>query len=137
VLELAQAPRAARLPLDILNGIYPSDQDVVLLANVLHLFGEPACRRILTKASAALRPGGRLVVKDLHIDAARTGPAESVLFALNMALFTEAGDVHDGDTLSRWISDTGLPPPSRVALQTSPNSVVLVSQSLDLPTPSP
>ena len=125
VLRLSQAPRAKRLALDLLSGIYPGEQGVVLLSNVLHLFGAGDCRAIVRKAAAALRPGGLLLVKDLEIDAARTGPAESVLFALNMALFTEAGDVHLPLVIEGFLRDAGLGPPLRLRLETSPNSLVL------------
>jgi len=127
VLALAQAPRAKRLPIDLLRDGYPGDQGVVLLANVLHLFGEPDCRVLVRKAAGALRPGGLLVVKDLFVEPDRSGPREGVLFALNMALFTEQGDVHDAPLATRFILDAGLQKPRRLSLNSSPGSLVLVA----------
>ena len=125
VLRLARAPRARLLALDLLSGVYPGEQGVALLANVLHLFGAAECRALISKAAAAVRRGGLLVVKDLEIDAARTGPPQSVLFALNMALFTEAGDVHPAQAVEAWLRDAGLGAPRRLRLRTSPGSLVL------------
>lgn len=125
VLRLSQAPRARLLAIDLLSGVYPGEQGVVLLANVLHLFGEPECRAMVRKAAAALRPGGLLVVKDLEIAKDRSGPPESVLFALNMALFTAAGDVHQTQAIEAFLRDAGLAAPRRLHLATSPGSLVL------------
>ena len=125
VLRLSRAPAARVLALDLLSGVYPGDQGVVLLSNVLHLFGEADCRSVVGKAAGALRKGGLLVVKDLEIAPDRSGPPEGVLFALNMALFTEAGDVHDPPTVEGWLRDAGLAGPQRLRLATSPGSLVL------------
>ena len=123
VLGLAKT-RARLLPLDILNSAsYPGEQGVVLLANVLHLFGESDCAKIVRKAAAALRPGGLLVFKDLD-----SATPQGVLFALNMALFTKEGDVHDPDTVRSWMVEAGLDEPRRLRLQTSPESLVLVGR---------
>jgi hypothetical protein len=127
VLALSRAPRASGLSLDLLRGDYPGGQGVVLLANVLHLFGEAECRTLLRKAATALRRGGLLVVKDLLVEPGRAGPREGVLFALNMALFTEQGDVHEEATLRRWLLGAGLGEPKRIALNSSPGSLVLVA----------
>jgi hypothetical protein len=137
VLRLAAVSGARLLPLDLLNGAYPASQGTALLANVLHLFGPEHCRSIVAKAAQALRPGGLLVVKDLLIEPDRSGPAESVLFALNMALFTAQGDVHEPALLEAWLRGAGLGTPRRLALRSSPGSVVLAAQSLDLPGPRP
>jgi hypothetical protein len=127
VLALSQAPRARQLALDLLNGVYPGDQGVVLLCNVLHLFGEEQCSALVAKAAGALRPAGLLVVKDLLVEPDRGGPGEAVLFALNMALFTEAGDVHDPPAVEGWLRQAGLATPRRLLLSKSPGSLVLAA----------
>ncbi len=115
VLALADVPGARLLPLDILNSPFPKAQ-TILLANVLHLFGERDCRTILAKAAAA---GKLVVVKDLLIEPDRSGPAEGVFFALNMALFTLEGDVHDPEAIAFWMREAGLAEPRRVRVGTS------------------
>jgi len=123
VLKLSKT-LAKLLALDILNtSHYPSEQGVVLLANVLHLFGESDCAAIVRKATAALKRGGILVVKDLD-----SATPQGVLFALNMALFTKDGDVHDPQTVRSWMLESGLGEPRRLRLQTSPESLVLVGR---------
>jgi len=56
-------PRIRFEPGDILERDYPAC-DVVLLLDVLHYWTAEKQERILTKARQALRPGGRLVLRD-------------------------------------------------------------------------
>jgi hypothetical protein len=44
-----------------------------------------------------------VIVKDLYIAPDRSGPRASVLFALNMALYTDGGDVHDEEALADFL----------------------------------
>ena len=115
VLRLAKAPGATLLPVDLLNMSVAAP--VVLLANVLHLFGPRQIARILRGIDA-----GTLVVKDLRSDT-----DEGVLFALNMALFTEEGDVHPVESIEQWLRDAGYAQTRRHSLRTSPNSLVLTA----------
>jgi SAM-dependent methyltransferase len=122
---LALSPFPEKQVVDLLSVGYSMTQQFgcVLLCNVLHLFGPDESRQIVQNARACLRPGGRLLVKDLLIEPDRSGPEEGVLFALNMAVFTERGDVHDPQVLQGLLG-----PCDRVQLATSPGSIVLVSQ---------
>jgi hypothetical protein len=69
-----------------------------------------------------LRPGGTIVIKDLRSDT-----EEGVLFALNMALFTEEGDVHPPELLEKWVREAGFADLRRVPLRTSQKSLVLAA----------
>ncbi len=71
------------------------DFGVVLLCNVLHLYGADDCARLCARASEC---GHLVVVKDLD----RRAPS-GIWFALNMALYTEAGDVHDAAQIADWL----------------------------------
>lgn len=114
VLALAQehlapwTPRVRFLAADLLRDPLPRGQDVALLANVLHLYDPQDARRLVQRCAGALRPGGRLLVKDLTLAADRSGPLESLYFALNMALYTEGGDVHDAARIVDWLAAAGL-----------------------------
>jgi hypothetical protein len=81
---------------------------VALLCNVLHFFAPAACQRLIERAARAVAPGGEVVVKDLHIEPDRSGPAVGLLFALNMALYSDAGDVHDPREIAAWLDGAGL-----------------------------
>lgn len=98
---------------------FPGDQDAVLFSGVLHQESAEAIQRLMHRAYAALAPGGRVFVVDMMTDATHTAPAFSALFAVNMALTTDAGWVFSDSELSGWVSAAGfrefscraLPPP--------------------------
>jgi 2-polyprenyl-3-methyl-5-hydroxy-6-metoxy-1,4-benzoquinol methylase len=68
--------------------------DLVLLPNFLHHFDPPTCERVLEKARAALKPGGRVVLVEFVPDDDRTGPPDAVRFSLVMLATTPAGDAY-------------------------------------------
>jgi hypothetical protein len=94
---IAHAAPAARLEW-VAGDIFEIERagfGVVLLCNVLHLYGAEECARLCARAA---RMGRVVVVKDLD----RRTPAGS-WFALNMALYTESGDVHDPAQILEWL----------------------------------
>jgi O-methyltransferase domain len=124
VLELARVtPSGADLvPLDLLGpDPWPRGARIALLANVLHLFPAADAARIVDRAAHAVAPGGVVLVKDFDADS----PA-GVLFSLNMALFTEAGEVHGIEALRSFFSSAGLRDVSLERLRCAPESILLL-----------
>jgi hypothetical protein len=69
--------------------------DVVLLCNVLHLYGAEECRRLCAHARTL---GSVVVVKDFDPDT-----VAGAWFSLNMALYTENGQVHEAAHVLDWL----------------------------------
>lgn len=105
-----------------------SRYDVGLLANVLHLHGADTCRRIIARVLAALAPGGTIAVKDFRIDPARRDPEVAVLFALNMAIYTDAGDVHPPDDIATWMREAGATSVREMRLASSPDAMLITGE---------
>jgi len=84
------------------------EHDTALLANVLHLHGPITCERLCDVAARAVVPGGRVVIKDLRLDDDRRAPLAGVWFALNMAIYTDGGDVYPAAQLREWLVRAGL-----------------------------
>lgn len=97
----------------------PETYDAVTIFGALHQETPAMIVRILTRACAALKAGGRIFVLDMMTDTTRTQPAFSALFAINMALTTHHGWVFSDQELHGWLHEAGftqcttthLPPP--------------------------
>ena len=100
---------------------------VALLANVLHLHPPAACAELCAAAARAVAPGGLVVVKDLRVDEDRRGPLEGLMFALNMAVYTD-GDVYPTSALRGWLAAAGLDELEERRLASAPEAVVVVGR---------
>jgi hypothetical protein len=123
VLDLAfdVAPGAERVPLDLLgSGPWPGGARVALLANVLHLFSATDAAVLVGRAAHAVEPGGTVVVKDL--DAASEA---GIFFSLNMALFTQEGEVHATEALRSFFAAARLRDVHLERLRCAPDAILL------------
>lgn len=93
-----------------------SGYDVALLFGVLN--GEPLHGRsaLIQKVFDALKPGGRIVIRDSVLNSDRTGPVDAALFALQMLLATDAGGLDTHDDWAKWLLSAGFNQPEQVAL---------------------
>jgi hypothetical protein len=99
VVDRQEVPPAPVAGVDFVKGdLFTCERegfDVVLLCNVLHLYGAEECARLCARA----RRLGRVVfVKDLDPET-----AAGAWFSLNMALYTENGQVHSPDQIVEWL----------------------------------
>ena len=99
-----------------------------LLANLLHLHSPATSARLVAAAARAAAPGGVVVIKDLRVDDDRSGPLEGLLFALNMALYTEAGDVYSTAQLRSWLAGAGLVEITEHRLAAAPDAIVVIGR---------
>ncbi len=81
--------------------------DAVTIFGALHQESPEMIVSILTRAAAALKPGGRIFILDMMTDASHTWPAFSALFAVNMALTTHHGWVFSDGELHGWLGEAG------------------------------
>jgi len=96
------------------------DHDAVLLANVLHLHGPTACAELCVAAARAVTPGGVVAIVELGSDS-----PEGPWFALNMALYTERGDVYPTGAFHDWLAGAGLIELVEHRLSSAPENVVV------------
>ncbi|MSP62151.1 MAG: methyltransferase domain-containing protein [Myxococcales bacterium] len=113
---------------DLFEIALPSQIRVALLANLLHLHPPEACACLVARLAATLAPGGLLVIKDLRIEPDRGGPPSGVLFSLNMALYTVAGEVHDRHRIGAWLLAAGLHEVTFEALAAAPDAIVATAR---------
>lgn len=95
---------------DFWSRIWPSDQDLVLVANILHTRTEAQALRLVHAAARSLAPEGVVVFVDMF-DSAGT-PQDSrdrfaALFGMSM-LATGGGSTYSVECCDSWIRQTGL-----------------------------
>ena len=81
--------------------------DGIFVSNVLHGLGEADNRMLLAKMRAAMKPQGKLIIKDMFLEQSGGSPDGAAAFALNMLFFTEAGQSHALKTVASWCRDAG------------------------------
>jgi SAM-dependent methyltransferase len=81
--------------------------DLVLMANLCHLFDEQANVRLLGRVAEALRPGGTVAVIDILANEHGDGPRAAVLYALGLLLRTTRGRTYTYSTFRRWLHEGG------------------------------
>lgn len=81
--------------------------DLVVLGHVCRAEGDEGTRRLLARAWAALRPGGRVLVADYFPDNARKLNPFGVLMGLTMAAATARGRTFSAEEMRSLLHDHG------------------------------
>ncbi len=101
--------------------------DIVLITNFLHHFDRDANERLLRKAHAALKPGGRAVTLEFVPDEDRVSPPGAAMFSLVMLATTAAGDAYTFSEYEAMFRNAGF---AENAIQRIPGSEQSVIISL-------
>lgn len=92
---------------DFLKDEIGNGYDLVLLSQILHMFSDKVNIKLLKKCRRALSNKGKVVVQDFFINEARTQPACSSLFAINMLVNTDGGRTYSPSEIKGWLSKAG------------------------------
>lgn len=113
VADAGQADCVTVIAADVLAASMPADAggpfDLVLVANVCHLFDASRVQQLLGGLAGALAPGGEVAVVDALPGGIREDPARA-LYALGLALRTSSGGLHGRQAYERWLRGAGLTP---------------------------
>ena len=102
-----------------------SGYDLILVSQIFHAFSAEENIALLYKCSAALNPGGRVVVQEFPINEARTAPAHSALFSVNMLAGTEKGRCYSPREIKSWLVQTGF---KRIAIRDLPETFLITGE---------
>jgi hypothetical protein len=105
--RLAGEPRARLVGADVFAEALPTGHDVLLLANVVHLFGPERNAELLRRARHAATDDATLLLVDFWTDATHTDPALAALMAGEFLLVTGEGDVYSVDEMRALLEDSG------------------------------
>jgi len=81
--------------------------DLVILGHICHSEGKIYTQQLLKKSFRALKKGGLLLVAEFLLNDNKSGPLMPLIFALNMLINTNEGDVFKTAELERWIAAAG------------------------------
>lgn len=101
------AKRVRVIGLDFRRRTLPRGFDIVFLSNVLHAYGAAENRSLLRKIHACLKPGGRLILRDVFMRRDRTGPEWAALFSVSLLLHTPRGRCYTLDEIAGWLRECG------------------------------
>jgi SAM-dependent methyltransferase len=99
--------------------------DVVLLANVCHLFDETHNRVLLRRLRSALRPGGLVAIIDVLTSRDPAEQSSISLYALSLNLRTSSGTVYPIAAYETWTNDAGFGPLQVEPLSAEPSLTLL------------
>ena len=99
--------RFTLVPGDLLTAPFGEGLQVATLGHILHSEGRERSRQLLARTFAALAPGGTIAIQEFLVNAERTGPPVSLLFAVNMLVSTEQGDAFSFEEISEWLRAEG------------------------------
>jgi len=108
--RLADDPAGMRAEVvegDFFQDPIPDGYDVVLLANVIHLFSPEHNLELLKRTRERVAEGARLLLADFWTDATHTEPTLAALMAGEFLVITGEGDVYSQQEASEWLAQTG------------------------------
>jgi len=99
--------------------------DVILVPNFLHHFNREDCVRLLKRATAALKPGGQVVVVEFIPNPDRVSPPGIADFSLVMLATTPEGRAYTFPEFEAMMLEAGLKKPKLYPLPPSLHSAVI------------
>ena len=112
---------------DAHTGDFGSGFDLVLISNLLHCYGPDENALLIRRAASRLKSGGRLAVKDFHIEEGYSGPRYALGFRMFLATITRGGDCYPLSVLAQWCGEAGLGSPSSHVLDEAPEARLFVA----------
>lgn len=92
---------------DLLEADFGGGYAVATLGQILHSEGETRSRALLKRVFDALAPGGTIAIAEFLVNAERSAPPVSLIFAVNMLVHTEQGDTFSFEEISAWLREAG------------------------------
>jgi cyclopropane fatty-acyl-phospholipid synthase-like methyltransferase len=92
---------------DIQTADLGTGHNIAALGHILHSEGEARSRKLLKRVFDAMAPGGTIAVAEMVPNEDRTGPAQPLLFAVNMLVFTDEGDTFTFDEIADMLKSSG------------------------------
>lgn len=92
---------------DLATVEFGTGHHVATLGHILHSEGEARSRTLIKKVFNALGSGGTIAIQEFLVNADRTGPLPSLIFAVNMLVNSDEGDTFSFEEISSWLAEAG------------------------------
>jgi 2-polyprenyl-3-methyl-5-hydroxy-6-metoxy-1,4-benzoquinol methylase len=106
-LRQGVADRLTTIAGDLLEVDLGKGHHVAIIGQIFCTEGLERSRRLLRRIFEALAPGGTVVISEFMPNEERTGPADALVFAVNMLVHTELGNTFTFGEISSWLSEAG------------------------------
>jgi precorrin-6B methylase 2 len=129
--RLAESGLAGRVRLvagDYLTDSLPPGADLAWVSAIVHQNSREQNRQLFARVFQALRPGGRMAIRDVLMDPGRTRPIAGALFAVNMLVVTEGGGTFTFDELRADLEAAGFASPAVARQEEGMNSLVVAGK---------
>ena len=117
--------RVTLAPGDFTVDPLPPNADLAWVSAIVHQNSRAQNRALFAKIFHALRPGGRIALRDILMDDNRTAPVAGALFAVNMLVATEGGGTFTFDELREDLESAGFVQAAVCRRDPGMNSVVV------------
>lgn len=82
--------------------------DLIMLCNIVHGESPEANASLIARAAKSLRPGGRVMIRDMFLDEHEAHPPNAVFFGVTMLYYTEGGTSPTVNRARDWFTRAGL-----------------------------
>ena len=106
-----------------------SGYQVATLGHILHSEGATRSQLLLKRVFDALSPGGTIAISEFTPNEDRSGPPNTLIFAVNMLVNTDDGDTFAFSEVRSWLHDAGFGD-VRLLEATAPSPLILASKPM-------
>jgi len=99
--------------------------DFVLLTNIFHHFDKPTCEKLMRRAHAVLKPGGKGVALEFVPNEDRVTPQTAASFSLVMLANTDAGDAYTFAEYEKMFRNAGFTKSTLHLIPEMPQQVIV------------
>jgi ubiquinone/menaquinone biosynthesis C-methylase UbiE len=125
--RLSAEPERTRIDIvegDVFKAPLPSDHDVLLIANTIHVFSAAHNLELMRKTRATVQAGARLLLVDLWTDPAHIEPPAAALISGEFLVMAGEGQAYSEQEADEWLGQTGWRKLERKALA-GPTSLIV------------
>jgi SAM-dependent methyltransferase len=105
-----------------------SGYDLVMLFGVMVGESPEGRARLIRKVYSALKPGGKVAVREFLLNPDLCSPPEAAMFALQMLLATESGGASTTEEMEGWLKEAGFGPLQTIHLPEYVGTILYVAE---------